>query len=162
MVFTPTQPLGRALRRLALTTKQANKGFYKGTGSGSMGSHTKWGGYKIDISKVRTYKVPDLSDFPVCVLYLVPHIFLLTSHLLLSPRILPSSFILHLLASPISRIQLFIVFLSTAPFTNRHHSSSLPSSQRISSPKQVVSKVHRHYPDPIISSDGRLRVGLRD
>lgn len=66
MVFTPTQPLGRALRRLALTTKQANKGFYKGTGSGSMGSHTKWGGYKIDISKVRTYKVPDLADFPVC------------------------------------------------------------------------------------------------
>lgn len=61
----PTQPLGRALRRLALTTKQANKGFYKGTGSGSMGSHTKWGGYKIDWEKVRTYKVPDLADFPV-------------------------------------------------------------------------------------------------
>lgn len=93
MVFTPTQPLGRALRRLALTTKQANKGFYKGTGSGSMGSHTKWGGYKIDISKVRTYKVPDLSDFPVCVLSLVPHTLLLTSHLLLSPCILP--FIFH-------------------------------------------------------------------
>ncbi|KAF1350762.1 mitochondrial ribosomal protein L27-domain-containing protein [Delphinella strobiligena] len=65
MVFTPTQPLARALRRLALTTKQANKGFYKGTGSGSMGSHTKWGGYKIDINKVRTYKVPDLADFPL-------------------------------------------------------------------------------------------------
>lgn len=65
-MFTPTQPLGRALRRLALTTKQANKGFYKGTGTGSMGSHTKWGGYKIDYTKVRTYKVPDLSDFPVC------------------------------------------------------------------------------------------------
>lgn len=62
----PTQPLGRALRRLALTTKQANKGFYKGTGSGSMGAHTKWGGYKIDWEKVRTYKVPDLADFPVC------------------------------------------------------------------------------------------------
>ena len=65
-MFTPTAPLGRALRRLALTTKQAGKDYYKGTGSGSMGSHTKWGGYKIDWSKVRTYVVPDLTDFPVC------------------------------------------------------------------------------------------------
>ncbi|KAL1297330.1 hypothetical protein AAFC00_004877 [Neodothiora populina] len=61
--FSPTQPLQRALRRLALTTKSARKGFYKGTGSGAMGSHTKWGGYKIDYSKVRTYVVPDLTDF---------------------------------------------------------------------------------------------------
>ncbi|CAD0014538.1 unnamed protein product, partial [Aureobasidium pullulans] len=63
MVFTPTAPLGRALRRLALTTKQAGKDYYKGTGSGSMGRHTKYGGYRIDWSKVRTYVVPDLSDF---------------------------------------------------------------------------------------------------
>lgn len=66
MVFTPTAPLGRALRRLALTTKQAGKDYYKGTGSGSMGRHTKYGGYRIDWSKVRTYVVPDLSDFAVC------------------------------------------------------------------------------------------------
>jgi len=65
-MFKPTAPLGRALRRLALTTKMTNKGFYKGTGTGSMGSHTKWGGYKIDYAKVRTFKVPDLTDFPVC------------------------------------------------------------------------------------------------
>lgn len=64
-MFTPTAPLGRALRRLALTTKQAGKGFYKGTGSGSMGSHTKYGGYRIDWAKVRTYVVPDLTDFAV-------------------------------------------------------------------------------------------------
>ncbi|KAI5211020.1 hypothetical protein AUEXF2481DRAFT_39182 [Aureobasidium subglaciale EXF-2481] len=63
MVFTPTAPLGRALRRLALTTKQAGKDYYKGTGSGSMGRHTKYGGYRIDWSKVRTYVVPDLKDF---------------------------------------------------------------------------------------------------
>lgn len=69
--FTPTQPLGRALRRLALTTKQAGKDYYKGTGSGAMGTHTKWGGYKIDYSKVRTYKVPDLADFPVCPVFLL-------------------------------------------------------------------------------------------
>ena len=67
-MFKPTAPLGRALRRLALTTKMTNKGFYKGTGTGSMGSHTKWGGYKIDYAKVRTFKVPDLTDFPVCLL----------------------------------------------------------------------------------------------
>ncbi|KAJ9630886.1 60S ribosomal protein L27, mitochondrial [Taxawa tesnikishii (nom. ined.)] len=59
----PTQPLQRSLRRLALTTKQVGKGYYKGTGTGSMGSHTKWGGYIIDYNKVRTYKVPDLTDF---------------------------------------------------------------------------------------------------
>ena len=64
-MFTPTASLGRALRRLALTTKQAGKDYYKGTGSGSMGRHTKFGGYRIDWSKVRTYRVPDLSDFHV-------------------------------------------------------------------------------------------------
>ncbi|CAD0090691.1 unnamed protein product [Aureobasidium vineae] len=62
-MFTPTPSLGRALRRLALTTKQAGKDYYKGTGSGAMGRHTKYGAYRIDWSKVRTYVVPDLSDF---------------------------------------------------------------------------------------------------
>lgn len=64
-MLTPTPVLGRALRRLALTTKQAGKDYYKGTGSGAMGAHTKWGGYKVDPNKVRTYKVPDMTDFPV-------------------------------------------------------------------------------------------------
>ncbi|KAI4104526.1 MAG: hypothetical protein LQ339_003829 [Xanthoria mediterranea] len=60
----PTAPLFRRLRRLALTTKQVNGGYYKGTGSGSMGRHTKHGGYVIDYKKVRTYVVPaDLKDF---------------------------------------------------------------------------------------------------
>ena len=60
----PTQPLAKVVgRRLALTTKGAGKNFYKGTGSGSMGWHTKHGGYRIDWNKVRTYKVPDLTDF---------------------------------------------------------------------------------------------------
>lgn len=63
----PTQPLLRRIRRLALTTKQVNGGYYKGTGSGSMGSHTKHGGYVIDQNKVRTYVVPpDLDQFKVC------------------------------------------------------------------------------------------------
>ncbi|KAL8971932.1 MAG: hypothetical protein Q9183_000819 [Haloplaca sp. 2 TL-2023] len=60
----PTAPLFRRLRRLALTTKQVNGGYYKGTGSGSMGRHTKHGGYIIDNKKVRTYVVPkDLKSF---------------------------------------------------------------------------------------------------
>ncbi|KAK0125579.1 hypothetical protein ONS95_000414 [Cadophora gregata] len=60
----PTQALAKRLQRLALTTKATNKGYYKGTGSGPMGSHTKHGGYIIDWDRVRTYVVPeDLKDF---------------------------------------------------------------------------------------------------
>ena len=65
-MFKPTQPLYRRLRRLALTTKMVNGGFYKGTGSGSTGRHTKHGGYIIEWHKVRNYVVPSgLKDFPV-------------------------------------------------------------------------------------------------
>ncbi|KIN04876.1 hypothetical protein OIDMADRAFT_17744 [Oidiodendron maius Zn] len=60
----PTQPLLKKISRLALTTKQVNKGFYKGTGTGSTGRHTKHGGYIIEWDKVRTYVVPkNLKDF---------------------------------------------------------------------------------------------------
>jgi len=62
----PTPVLAKSIRRLALTTKQTNKGYYKGTGSGSTGSHTKHGGYVIDWDKVRTYIVPkNLKEFKV-------------------------------------------------------------------------------------------------
>jgi large subunit ribosomal protein L41 len=62
----PTEVLFRRLRRLALTTKQANKGFYKGTGTGSTGRHTKHGGYVIEWAKVRTYVAPpNLKTFTV-------------------------------------------------------------------------------------------------
>jgi large subunit ribosomal protein L41 len=61
----PTAPLFRSIRRLALNTKQAGKDYYKGNRTGSMGSHTKYGGYIVDPKKVRTYKCPDLSDFNV-------------------------------------------------------------------------------------------------
>ncbi|CRK20246.1 hypothetical protein BN1708_012798 [Verticillium longisporum] len=46
-------------RHLRLTTKDVNKGFYKGNRTGSMGSHTRYGGYKIDWAKVRTFAVPE-------------------------------------------------------------------------------------------------------
>ena len=53
-------------RRLPLTTKQVSNGFYKGTGSGAMGRHTKHGGYVIEWHKVRNYVVPEgLKDFKV-------------------------------------------------------------------------------------------------
>lgn len=61
----PTPVLQRAIRRLRLTTKQAGKDYYKGTGTGSMGRHTKHGGYIVDYNKVRTYVCPDLKDFEV-------------------------------------------------------------------------------------------------
>jgi len=62
----PTASFLKQISRLALSTKQTNKGYYKGTGSGAMGTHTKYGGYIIDWNKVRTYVVPkNLSDFKV-------------------------------------------------------------------------------------------------
>ena len=64
----PTAPLSRKLTRLRLTTKQAPKagGYYKGTGTGPMGRHTKHGGYIIDPQKVRTYVVPpEMKDCKV-------------------------------------------------------------------------------------------------
>lgn len=64
-MFKPTQALCRRYRKLPLTTKDVKKGFYKGTRTKRMGTHTKWGGYKIDYSLVRTYVVPDLKDFKV-------------------------------------------------------------------------------------------------
>ncbi|RPB21572.1 hypothetical protein L211DRAFT_790246 [Terfezia boudieri ATCC MYA-4762] len=62
-MVSPSQPLFRSLRRLALTTKMVGKGFYKGNRTGSMGRHTKHGGYVIDWNKVRTYVAPELTDF---------------------------------------------------------------------------------------------------
>jgi len=62
----PTQTLCKRVARHALSTKQANKGFYKGTGTGSTGRHTSHGGYIIEWEKVRTYVVPkNLKDFKV-------------------------------------------------------------------------------------------------
>jgi hypothetical protein len=65
-IMKPTQALFKRVARHALSTKQANKGYYKGTGSGSMGRHTEHGGYIIELEKVRTYVVPkNLKDFKV-------------------------------------------------------------------------------------------------
>jgi hypothetical protein len=56
----------RRYRKLPLTTKDINKGFYKGNRTGSMGRHTKFGGYVIEWEKVRTYVVPEgMAQFKV-------------------------------------------------------------------------------------------------
>lgn len=63
----PTQALsvGR-YRHIKITTKDVARGFYKGNRTGSMGRHTKFGGYVIEWNKVRTYVVPqNLQDFKV-------------------------------------------------------------------------------------------------
>lgn len=65
-MFRPTQALCKRFRKLRITTKDINKGFYKGTRTGRMGDHDKKGGYKVDYSLVRTYVVPkDLDTFKV-------------------------------------------------------------------------------------------------
>ncbi|KAK4503275.1 hypothetical protein PRZ48_006703 [Zasmidium cellare] len=55
--------LQKAIRRLPLNTKQGPHNYYKGNRVGSHGTHTKWGGYVIDWRKVRTYVVPELTNF---------------------------------------------------------------------------------------------------
>ncbi|KAH6647632.1 putative ribosomal protein [Truncatella angustata] len=58
LLFQPRLTFTRKFRKLPLTTKDMNKGFYKGTRTGSVGRHTKFGGYVIEWDKVRTYVVP--------------------------------------------------------------------------------------------------------
>ncbi|KAG2184805.1 hypothetical protein INT43_000718 [Umbelopsis isabellina] len=61
-MFGVIRGLYRGARRQQLTAKRGHN-YYKGTGSGAMGRHTKQGGYMIDWNKVRTFVVPDMSDF---------------------------------------------------------------------------------------------------
>lgn len=73
-MFRPTQALGKKFRKLRLTTKDMNKGFYKGNRTGNMGTHDKWGGFKVDYEKVRTYAVPaGLDTFKVRAPQLLAH-----------------------------------------------------------------------------------------
>jgi hypothetical protein len=44
-----------------------------GTGSGAMGRHTKNGGYLVDWNKVRSFVVPDLEGFTVCISFYYRH-----------------------------------------------------------------------------------------
>lgn len=66
-MFKPTPSLQKMLRRLPLSTKQAGKEYYKGNRVGSLGTINKFGNFKVDWSKVRTYVVPqvDLANIDV-------------------------------------------------------------------------------------------------
>ncbi|GAN03767.1 50S ribosomal protein 27 protein [Mucor ambiguus] len=61
-MFGVIKSIPRGASRLQLTAKKGHN-FYKGTGSGAMGRHTKNGSYLVDWNKVRTFVVPDLEGF---------------------------------------------------------------------------------------------------
>ncbi|KAI8364183.1 mitochondrial ribosomal protein L27-domain-containing protein [Blakeslea trispora] len=61
-MFGVVKSIPRGASRLQLTAKKGHN-YYKGTGSGAMGRHTKNGGYLVDWNKVRTFVVPDLENF---------------------------------------------------------------------------------------------------
>ncbi|ORZ27789.1 mitochondrial ribosomal protein L27-domain-containing protein [Lobosporangium transversale] len=63
-MFGITRCIMRGASRQQLTAKRG-RNHYKGTGSGSMGRHTKRGRYVIEWEKVRSFVVPDLTDFKV-------------------------------------------------------------------------------------------------
>ena len=61
----PSPVLQRAIRRLALTTKQGPHNYYKGNRTGAMGKHVQTRGgsiYRVDQKKVRTYVYPENWD----------------------------------------------------------------------------------------------------
>ncbi|KAI9229561.1 MAG: mitochondrial ribosomal protein L27-domain-containing protein [Piptocephalis tieghemiana] len=47
--------------RMPMTSKRGHN-YYKGKRTGSMGNHTKHGGYVIDWKKVRHFVAPDLKN----------------------------------------------------------------------------------------------------
>ncbi|EHY61080.1 hypothetical protein ABEF92_002885 [Exophiala dermatitidis] len=62
MMFKPSPQL---CARLRFTTKDVGKGFYRGNRTGSMGSHTEFGGYVVDWRKTPHYNAPNTQDFPL-------------------------------------------------------------------------------------------------
>ncbi|KAF8984100.1 hypothetical protein BGZ46_008821 [Entomortierella lignicola] len=61
-MFGITRCIMRGASRQQLTSKRG-RNHYKGTGGGAMGRHTKRGGYVIEWERVRSFVVPDLTDF---------------------------------------------------------------------------------------------------
>jgi hypothetical protein len=59
------KPSPQLQARMRFTTKQVAGGFYRGTRTGAMGAHTRYGGYIIDYRKTRHYAVPDFKGFKV-------------------------------------------------------------------------------------------------
>lgn len=51
-----------------MTPKMGNKNFYKGYGARSVGSHTRKGGYVVDLGKLPAIVAPDLTNCEVIAL----------------------------------------------------------------------------------------------
>lgn len=66
MSNSPLKSLTNGARRGPITSKQGNKNFYKGKGSGSMGQWTTRGNYIVQERKLRKYVAPeDISNSKV-------------------------------------------------------------------------------------------------
>ncbi|EXJ78449.1 hypothetical protein A1O1_08849 [Capronia coronata CBS 617.96] len=57
------KPSPQLCARLRFTTKDVGRGFYRGNRTGSMGSHTEFGGYVVDWRKTPHYNAPSAQDF---------------------------------------------------------------------------------------------------
>ena len=49
--------------RRVFTSKNGNKNYYKGKGTGAMGQHTRHADYIVDYSRIRQFVVPSLVGF---------------------------------------------------------------------------------------------------
>nr|CCA25219.1 unnamed protein product putative [Albugo laibachii Nc14] len=61
--LTRGSKFGRAVGLLPLTSKRANRRFYKGKGCRNEGKHGKRGRYILNSDKLLTLDVPDLTGF---------------------------------------------------------------------------------------------------
>ncbi|EXJ82515.1 hypothetical protein A1O3_06328 [Capronia epimyces CBS 606.96] len=57
------RPSPQLCARLRFTTKDVARGFYRGNRTGSMGSHTEFGGYVVDWRKTPYFNAPDTQGF---------------------------------------------------------------------------------------------------
>ncbi|OQS07049.1 hypothetical protein THRCLA_20228 [Thraustotheca clavata] len=64
-----------------LTSKRANRRFYKGKGCRNEGVHGKLGGYRMDLTKMLELEVPDLTGFK-----LKPYVSPLVSRVPVAPK----------------------------------------------------------------------------
>ncbi|KAI9917731.1 hypothetical protein PsorP6_012389 [Peronosclerospora sorghi] len=61
--FTRKSKFGRSHSLRPLTSKRANRRFYKGNGCRNEGKHAKRGRYVVDPDKLLQLEVPDLTGF---------------------------------------------------------------------------------------------------
>ncbi|KDO26950.1 hypothetical protein SPRG_07663 [Saprolegnia parasitica CBS 223.65] len=62
-LLTRASKFGKSHGLRPLTSKRANRRFYKGKGCRNEGVHAKLGGYRMDLTKMLELEVPDLTGF---------------------------------------------------------------------------------------------------